>query len=143
MDDFILTKKDFTERFNRLEKNSWMYNVKETMSKMELLHHSFSKSSPMSTSGWETLINKITTKDVVDDWKKGCLNNKKLSTYIMFGGGFGFKNYLNNFNIKSRDIMSRLRSGFNNLRMDIPRYNITKNHKEKIHPLRAINNLKF
>ena len=47
---------------------------------------------------------------------------KKVKVYRKHGGGFGRKNYLENFNIRSRDIMARLRSGSNSLRIDEGRF---------------------
>ena len=60
-------------------------------------------------------------EEFVKNWKIDCSNNKKLETYRKLGGDFGFKDYLNSSNIRSRDIMARLRSGSNALRIDTGR----------------------
>ena len=88
------------------------------------------QSSDLSKTQWDSNIDTLVRDNFIKNWKLDCATNKKLELYVKLGGIFGFKDYLNSNNIRSRDILARLRSGSNTLRIDTGRrLKITRNER--------------
>ena len=76
------------------------------------------QSTELTKGQWETMVDRKLLGCFKKAWKKNCESNKKLELYTEHGGFFGIKDYLGNFKIRIRDIMARLRSRSNSLRID-------------------------
>ena len=118
MKDTSTCKLIFEEDMRHIGKNSWSLKMKAVMEKNILGLEWRTRSTALSKPQWETKVDKIVADKFKEKWREECRNNKKLEVYTEHGGDFGPKKYLENFNIRSRDIMARLRSGSNELRID-------------------------
>jgi len=86
---------------------------------------------PAIEIGMGTKTNVLILENFKKKWKLERTKNAKLQDYSRLHGTFKIKNYLLNFDIRKRDILSRLISGSNSLSVDtvrernIPRKNRT------------------
>jgi len=75
-------------------------------------------STELSQSEWNLKVEKRMAEKQLKEWRVTCESNTKLQDYMKWDGMSNFKLYLNEIFIRNRDILVKLRSGVNSLRIE-------------------------